>query len=458
MGALEDCMGWSGKGEGLSPVRPKAGLALQVRKDENRDVDASELLARYANGKRIFRQIDAASIDLGGANLSGVDIGDAHLVGANLRGANLNGSAARCSNLANADLWGARLRHAEFGDVDLRRAKLCSAEIDGTDFRDATLIEADLHDARGVGASFLNADASGAVFSGANLSACDFEGACLRRADLSGTDLRSANLERADLSMAILGGAVLDYARLQGANLSGAMLDGVQIGNTVLVEVGLAPLASANVIHGSPSIIDYTSILLSIHAPGLKQFLRDAGMPEVFAEYMISCARSLNPNERFSLMLSSFISYGGPDEEFARRLNRALKENGVTTFFYPLDAKLGQRNASVMHRGIKEHDRVVLICSEASLTRLGVLTELTEVADEEARRGGDTCLIPIRLDDYVLSKEFLPKNPDLRELIISRVVGDFRGADTDEPKFKAALPRLVEALRKPVVIPGVGQG
>ena len=68
--------------------------------------------------------------------------------------------------------------------------------------------------------------------------------------------------------------------------------------------------------------------------------------------------------------------------------------------------------------------------------------------DEEARRGGDTCLIPIRLDDYVLSEEFMPKNPDHRDLIISRVVGDFRGADTDETIFKAAFPRLLDALRK----------
>jgi hypothetical protein len=165
-------------------------------------------------------------------------------------------------------------------------------------------------------------------------------------------------------------------------------------------------------------------------------------------DHVFDRKRSVGASEGSSSMLSTFISYGGPDEAFARQLNQALNDNGVETFFYPLDAELGQRNSSVMHRKIKEHDRVVLICSEASLTRPGVQTELTEVMDEEALRGGDTCLIPIRLDDYVLSEGFMPKNPDHRDLIVTRVVGDFRGADKDESKFKAALPRLVDALRK----------
>jgi hypothetical protein len=34
-----------------------------------------------------------------------------------------------------------------------------------------------------------------------------------------------------------------------------------------------------------------------------------------------------------------------------------------------VDAKLGQRNAGVMHRGVREHDRIVVVCSKASLTR-----------------------------------------------------------------------------------------
>ena len=82
-----------------------------------------------------------------------------------------------------------------------------------------------------------------------------------------------------------------------------------------------------------------------------------------------------------------------------------------------------------------------------------MLNELNEVARKEARRGGESCLIPITLDDYVFSDAFEPENPDLKALIVERVVGDFRGAAKDERTLSEALPRLVDALRKPVEIP-----
>lgn len=34
------------------------------------------------------------------------------------------------------------------------------------------------------------------------------------------------------------------------------------------------------------------------------------------------------------MMQSVFISFGGPDEAFARKLNEALHSNGVRTFFF----------------------------------------------------------------------------------------------------------------------------
>lgn len=224
-------------------------------------------------------------------------------------------------------------------------------------------------------------------------------------------------------------------ANLNGADLSEAVCTGLKLGPTDLCDVDLAPLCCATVWHVGRSTVDYHSVLRSLHAPGLKDFLRATGMPEVFVEYMIDCARSLSPNERFTLMLSTFISYGGPDEPFARTLNQRLRENGVHTFFFPLDAKGGEWIADETYRGVQEHDRIVLV--------------LLREEDE----GGSSCLIPIKLDDFVHSDGFKPEKPAHKKLLLSRVILDFRGADKDDAKLATALPRLVDALRRPVEMP-----
>jgi len=55
-----------------------------------------------------------------------------------------------------------------------------------------------------------------------------------------------------------------------------------------------------------------------------------------------------------------------------------------------------------MRRQINDRDRMILICSEASLGRSGLLNELQEILAREARDGGSSYLIPVRLDDIVL--------------------------------------------------------
>jgi len=41
----------------------------------------------------------------------------------------------------------------------------------------------------------------------------------------------------------------------------------------------------------------------------------------------------------------------------------------------------------------------------------------------------------------------------VKELLLERCIGDFRGADKDDAILDAQLPRLVEALRRPVEMP-----
>ena len=147
------------------------------------------------------------------------------------------------------------------------------------------------------------------------------------------------------------------------------------------------------------------------------------------------------------MLQSTFISYGSPDEPFARELSQALHRNGVTTFFFAEHAVPGEKLHRMMRKGVNEHDRVILVCSRASLDRKGVLNEIEETLAREARDGGAAYLIPIRLDDYVFSG-WTPPSPDTAQAVRDRVVADFEGADADAAKFDTGLRRLIAALKK----------
>ena len=151
------------------------------------------------------------------------------------------------------------------------------------------------------------------------------------------------------------------------------------------------------------------------------------------------------------MLQSTFISYGGPDEAFAQKLNHALEEAGVTTFFFKDDAPAGEKIHRVMRKGVNEHDRVILVCSESSLVRPGLLNELEETLQREGRDGGASYLIPIRLDDYV-TNGWAPRREDLAQAVRDRVISDFREHENAEA-FRAQVTKLIRVLKKPQVVP-----
>jgi CheY-like chemotaxis protein len=142
---------------------------------------------------------------------------------------------------------------------------------------------------------------------------------------------------------------------------------------------------------------------------------------------------------------SAFISYGGPDETFARKLHARLVQLGVKTFLFALHAKPGEKLHRVMREGINRYDRVILVCSKRSLDRPGVLNEIEETLQRESRSGGISVLIPITLDDYVFHA-WAPERSDVAQAVRDRVVADFRGTEEDEDLFEQAMVRLAYAL------------
>ncbi len=345
------------------------------------------LLRAYARGERHFWEIDLDGVRLSGARLTG------------------------------ASFLGSSLRNAKLDSAGLTHVQLKSADLTG-------------------------ADLSGAALNATDLIAANFSNANLRHADLTGAALNHANCSGADMRDVLLGNATLSEA-----TLAGCRLDRAHLGDTHLGDLDVGPLCDAKRLsHSSPSPIDSRTVMKSYTHPGLKQLMLDCGVPAVFAEYMIDCARSLGLS-LFSVMQSTFISYGDPDATFARKLYEALRAHDVVTFFFPETATLGERIDSEVYRRLQEFDRVILVCSRSSLDRRGVLNEIQETLNREARDGGATYLLPIMLDDYVL-KGWRAKQPELAERVGRRIAGDFRGTRRSETKFNLAMSRLLDALKK----------
>jgi hypothetical protein len=386
-----------------SPVEVVAGALDYVRQGEGGQVvanrngppvggtdqpplSAEEILAAYAKGKRDFRFVNADGIQL---------------VRANLREARFLGASLREANFENAILT-----HVQFKAADLRGARLAGAMINATD-----------------------------------LIATRFDRANLSDTDLTGAAMNGANCTSADMRKAVLGNARLDAANLTHARLRGAYLSATNLSN-----IDATPFCNIKLRQDGPSIIDPRTVIKSYQTPGFKRFMLDCGVPEIFAEYMIDCARATSESLWRTLMQTTFISYGGPDETFAQKLYYALREHNVVTFYFPVSATLGERIDSEVFRRIQEHDRVILICSRNSLDRAGVLNEIQETFDREARDGGATYLLPVTLDDYVFTG-WRTIQPELAERVGRRVVGDFRRAARSKRAFDEALDRLLDALK-----------
>jgi hypothetical protein len=114
------------------------------------------------NGQNVI----APFINLRGANLAQLALGDAVLRGANLHNADLRG----------AHLYGVNLQGANLKGANLRRADLTDGNLQGANLKGANLVNAEL---------------------GANLKGANFQGANLDYCWITGADLRETNLDNA---------------------------------------------------------------------------------------------------------------------------------------------------------------------------------------------------------------------------------------------------------------------
>lgn len=318
------------------------------------------------------------------------------------------------------------------------------------------------HEGTRVGVSSFWADLSEADLSewnlyqgkrGAGFTGIDLIGADLRGANLNRVNLAWANLTGATLSGADLRDAGLANASIHGANLSGADLRGANIAGTIFLAANLreAELAKANLYEtvfsdtdltdavgldacrfAGPCVVDHRTLLAYAALP--ETFLRGCGLPDMLI------ADALAVSQEPIQFYSCFISHSSQDQEFVERLYANLQAEGIRCWYAPQDLGIGQRIWDAIDAALKVHDKLLLICSTASIESEWVEDEVNKALAEERERK-NIVLFPVRIDDAVMVTE----EPWARRIRDSRNIGDFtRWKDHDA--YKAAFQRLLKDL------------
>lgn len=183
-------------------------------------------------------------------------------------------------------------------------------------------------------------------------------------------------------------------------------------------------------------------------APRLIIYMDEVRLPyQVVMEVFASVGLLVDIVDESEMFSTLFISFGGPDQYSATSINTYLRGKGIKTWFFPDDALPGQKLHRMMHDGINSHDRVLLICSKASLTRPGVLNEIERVLEREAKEGGSEILIPVTLDDYVY-QDWAPTRRDVADQVRSRVITKIDLQPSFGNGFNMQLEKLIKALAR----------
>ena len=206
-------------------------------------------------------------------------------------------------------------------------------------------------------------------------------------------DLGVANLTEADLHGADLSAAFLIEANLIRANLLGADLSDAFTGYTTFGDNDLSDVKGLETVHhDGPSTIGIDTIYRS-HGNIPLAFLRGAGVPDNFIEYMGSLTgKALE-------FYSCFISYSTKDQEFADRLHADLQNKGVRCWFAPHDIQAGKKIHEQIDEAIRRYERLLLILSPNSKDSEWVKTEIRKARKRE-RTEKKRVLFPVRLVSF----------------------------------------------------------
>jgi uncharacterized protein YjbI with pentapeptide repeats len=333
----------------------------------------------------------------------------------------------------------------DLSQADLNRAKMCKANLRSANLSRADLSAADLREANLAEADLEAADLAGANLDKAYLYATNLLRADLPGANLSRTMLRRANLTEADIQNANLQDSDITDAKICGANLAGANFNRATIGFTSFANVDLSEVSGLDSVkHDGPSSIGIDTIYMS-GGNISRIFLRGAGVPESFIEYIASLVGS--GIEFYSL----FISYSHKDEEFAERLHADLQANGVRCWYAPEDMPGGKKLHREIDEAIRVHDKLLLILSRASMVSEWVMTEISKARKRELRDGRQV-LFPIRLCSFDALRDWecfdADTGKDSAREIREYFIPDFSNWDKNHDAYKKAFDRLLKDMKQ----------
>jgi uncharacterized protein YjbI with pentapeptide repeats len=370
--------------------------------------------------------------DLTYANFKGRDFSRANLKWAMFAYANLSGADLSEANLRKVDFSSANLSQANFS-----KANLSEAIFTLVDLNRANLSKANLRKANLSGVDLNGANLNGADLNGADLSRTILRGATLRVAILSNANLRNADFRNADLSEAILVSVDFSYVIADNLNLSQTVLGLTRFCDNNLSQV----IGLDSVKHQAPSSIGIDTLYRSGgNIPEI--FLRGCGLPKSFITQIPALIASVEPIQFYKC----FISFTETDDAFSERLYNDLQAAGVRCWRWKEDAKWGRTLIRSIDEAVHVYDKLVVICSEASLNSPAVVREIERALQKEddiARKGRDNeVLFPIRLDDFVFAEWQHYRKADL----IAKNVGDFRKWKNHDD-YKKAFDRLLRDLK-----------
>jgi len=251
-------------------------------------------------------------------------------------------------------------------------------------------------------------------------------------------NLSDARLRKADLSHACLRGADLSRASLEGADLTGASVGYTSFGDNDLSDVkGLE-----TVQHQGPSTIGINTIYKS-RGKIPPEFLRGAGVPENFIEYMGSLTgKALE-------FYSCFISYSTKDQEFADRLYADLQNKGVRCWFAPHDMQAGRKVYEQIDDAIRTYQRLLLVLSPNSMNSEWVGTEIRKARKRE-RTEKKRVLFPVRLVSFEAIRDWeffdADEGKDLAVAIREYHIPDFSSWKNHDA-YSEGLKNLLRDLR-----------
>jgi hypothetical protein len=152
---------------------------------------------------------------------------------------------------------------------------------------------------------------------------------------------------------------------------------------------------------------------------------------------------------------STFISHADADGSFVTKLYEDLRRHGVMCWHFRHDMKGGEPWQDQIDSAIRRHDKLVLVCSRQATYRPNVVREIL-LALKVEREMGIKKLVPVRLDDHILSDLFME---EAREKVRSgewpenwvfnvrrQYIIDFTGW-RDAGGYRESLSLLLESLR-----------